>query len=74
MRSPSTALAVGQPAGAAAVEHELADGVALDEHGVEAVAHAGQRVVRGHHRRVHPHGDLAAVDGRCSAMASSLTT
>ena len=35
--------------------------VALDEHGVEAVAHAGQRVAPRHHRRVHPHGDLGAV-------------
>ena len=51
----------GRPAaGAAAVEHQLADRVALDEHGVEALAHAGQRVVHRHHRRVHAHGDLAA--------------
>ena len=49
-----------QPAGAAAVEHQLADGVALDEHGVEALPHAGQRVVDGHHRRVDAHGDLPA--------------
>ena len=55
MTSPSTALAVGDAAGAAAVEHERADGVALDEHGVVALAHAGQRMVQRHHRRVHPH-------------------
>ena len=44
------------PAGAPPVEHELADGAALDEHGVVAVAHAGQRVVARHHRRVDAHG------------------
>ena len=59
MTSPSTALAVGQAAGAAAVEHQRADGVALDEHRVVALAHAGQRVVQRHHRRVDAHGDLA---------------
>ena len=44
---------------AAPVEHELADGVALDEHRVERVADGRQRVVHGHHRRVHTHRDLA---------------
>ena len=39
-------------AGAAAVEHQRPDGVALDEHGVVAVADAGQRMVQRHHRRV----------------------
>ena len=36
--------------GTAAVEHQRADGVALDEDRVVAVAHAGQRVLRGEHR------------------------
>ena len=49
------------PAGAAAVEHQRADGATLDEHGVVAVAHAGQRVMLGHHRRVDADADLAAV-------------
>ena len=59
MRSPSTARRGRAAAGAAAVEHQLADGVALDEHRVEELAHRGQRVVDRHHRRVHPHRDLA---------------
>ena len=58
-RSPSTADAVGLAAGAAPVEHELADRVALDEHRVERVAHRGERVVHRDHRRVHAHRDLA---------------
>ena len=37
----------------------VADGLALDEHGVVALAHAGQRVGGGHHRRVDPHADRA---------------
>jgi hypothetical protein len=50
-----------EPAGASAVEHQLADRHALDEHGVEALAHRGQRVTDGHHRRVHAHGDRIVV-------------
>ena len=54
----------GVAAGAAAVEHEVADGRALDEHGVERVPDAGQRVRERDHGGVHPHGDLVgpAVD------------
>ena len=44
-------------AGAAAVEHEVADGGALHEDGVEALAHGGQRVLERDHGRVHPHAD-----------------
>ena len=64
-----------QSAGAAPVEHQRADRVALDEHGVVALAHAGQRVVRrapspgGRARRSSP-----LVVRSSSAMASSLTT
>jgi hypothetical protein len=38
-----------------AVEQQLADRVALDEDGVEAVAHRRQRVAGRDHGRVHPH-------------------
>src|SRR5439155_18040577 len=48
-------------ASAAPVEHELADLRALDEHGVEAVAHRRERVVRRDHRRVHAHRHLVLV-------------
>ena len=48
----------GSAARAPAVEHEFTDRVALDEHGVEAVAHAGQRVLHRHHGRMDPHGHL----------------
>jgi hypothetical protein len=48
------------------------DRVALDEHRVEAVAHRGERVVLGHHRRVDPHRDRAVVEA--FAIASSLST
>ena len=47
------------PAGAAAVEHQLADRVALDEHRVERVAHRRERVAERDHRRMHAHRDLA---------------
>jgi hypothetical protein len=46
-----------EPAGAPAVEHEIADGTAFDEHRVEAVAHGGERMVQRHERRVHTHTD-----------------
>ena len=74
MRSPSTADAVGIATGAAPVEHQVTDGVALDEHGVEAVTDRSQRVIDrapspgGHARRPRP----AAVDSASSATASSL--
>ena len=48
----------GVAAGAPAVEHEVADGGALDEHGVERVAHAGQRVGQRDHGRVDADGHL----------------
>ena len=51
----------GPPPGAPAVEHEVAHRGALHEDGVEALPHGGQRVLDGHHRRVHPHADLAGV-------------
>ena len=63
----------GAAAGAPAVEHQVADRRALDEHGVEALPHRGQRVVDGHHRRVHPHADRRR-SSACSATASSLMT
>ena len=62
MTSPSTRRSGGRTTGTAPVEHEVADRRALDEDGVEAVAHRGQRVVRGHHRRMHPHRDRAVVE------------
>jgi hypothetical protein len=46
-------------AGTASVEHELADRVTLDEHGVERVVHGGERMTLGHHGGVHAHRDLA---------------
>ena len=42
---------------AAAVEHQLPGRLGLDEHRVEGVADAGQRVAGGDHRRVHAHAD-----------------
>ena len=60
-----------QAARAASVEHQRADRVALDEHGVEALADARQRMVHRHHRRVDAHGDLAGV-ASCSAIAEQL--
>ena len=59
MRSPSTALAVGPAAGAPAEQHELADGLALDEHRVVRAAHGRERMVDRHHRRMHAHADRA---------------
>ena len=44
----------GQPAGALAVEHQLAGRLAFDEHRVERVPHAGQRVGGRHQGRVDP--------------------
>ena len=49
-----------ETARAAAVEHEVAHGRALDEHRVEAVAHGGQRMLSRHHRGVHTHAHLIA--------------
>ena len=53
--------------GAASVEHQRADSVALHEHGVVAVAHAGERVVRraaspGGHERRPPLATAVTVD------------
>ena len=62
----------GTAAGAAPVEHQLADRLSLDEHRVEGVAHRGQRVTFRHHRRVHVHRDLGRPTP--SATVSSFTT
>ena len=51
----------GHPARSPAVEHEIADGAALDEHGVEAPVDRGERVVLGDHRRVDPDRHLGAL-------------
>src|SRR4249920_3949466 len=51
----------GLPAGAAAVEHQLADARALDEDRVVGVAHRGERVRRRDHRGVDPDGDPLVV-------------
>jgi len=45
----------GSPARAPAVEHQLADGLALDEDRVERVPHRGERMLQRDHRRMHPH-------------------
>jgi hypothetical protein len=73
MRSPSTALAGREAAGAPAVEHELADGLALDEHRVEAVAHGGERVATGTMAGWTRTPPRPSSPSR-SAMASSFTT
>ena len=52
-RSPTTDTRRGVAAGAAAVEHQLPDLLALDEDRVERVANARERVRRGDHRGVH---------------------
>ena len=49
----------GSPAGAAPVEHQLADGVALDEDRVERAAHRRERMRERDHRRVDAHGHVA---------------
>ena len=46
-----------EPPGAPSVEHEVADGLAFDEHGVVALAHAGERMAHRHHRRMHADTD-----------------
>ena len=51
----------GEAACAASVEHQVLHGLAFEEHCVEGVAHRGQRMGGGHHRRMHPHGDLAVL-------------
>ena len=51
----------GRAAGAGAVEHQLAGRLALDEDGVEGLAHAGQRVAARDHRGVHARRDRRAV-------------
>ena len=62
-----------QAAGAAAVEHQLPDRVALDDDGVEALAHAGQRVVHGTSAGC-TRTAISPLASSSSAMASSLTT
>ena len=52
----------GSP-GTSAVEHHLARGVGLDEHGVEGVPDTGQRVGPGDQRGVHPDAHASAVGG-----------
>ncbi len=44
-------------AGSLAVEHQRTGGLGLNEHGVERTAHAGERVLVRHQRRVHPDDD-----------------
>ena len=48
---------------AAAVEHQLAGGLGLDEDRVERLAHRCERVARRDHRRVRADADAAAVVG-----------
>ena len=48
----------GVPAGAAAVQHQLAHRVAFDEHRVERLAHRGERVLNRDHGGVHSYRDL----------------
>ena len=45
----------------APVQHQVLHGFALEEYGVEGVAHRGQRVIEGDHRRMHAHSDLAVL-------------
>ena len=56
-RSPSTADARLAAAGACAVEHQVARGLRLDEHGVVRPAHRGERVVERDQGRVDAGAD-----------------
>ena len=59
----------GRAAGPTPVEHQRAGGFGLDEHRIERVADAGQRVGARDHRRVHPHGNVLRAVGGERALA-----
>ena len=63
-----------RPTGAAAVEHQRVDEVALDEHRVEAVAHGGERVVDAAPSSGWTRTLISPLSAVRSTMPSSLTT
>ena len=58
---PCTSAGGGQLASALAVEHHIAQHIALDQHRVEHIVHAGQLVCFGHQTRLYTGGNAAVL-------------